>query len=263
MCLEERNTDSRGRPPLLVASARRTRCVRRSNWFSLRSMACASLLLAFLALDVLALVADALALIGLGLARGSDHRGHLADLLLVDAGDGDDLLLGAAHLHLHACRNGVDHVVAEADLQLQGVLALERGAEAGAVDLQRVRIALGDAVDQIDHLCARHAPHGARLLRLLAGRHLDAGGGLLHLDLLGTSEAQLPLRALHRHLLAGHCRRHARWDCDRSLAYTRHWLAPRRCYRGFRRPRFPRERANPTSRPWASTGWRRPGRWPR
>src|SRR6187402_3566615 len=102
MCLEERNTDSRGRPPLLAARERRTRCVRRSNWFSLRSMDCASLLLAFLALDVFALVADALALIRLGLARGADLRGHLADLLLVDAGDGHDLLLGAAHLHLDA-----------------------------------------------------------------------------------------------------------------------------------------------------------------
>src|SRR5262245_64037291 len=100
MCLDERNTDSRGRPPPLAASERRTRCWRRSNRFSLRSMACASLLLAFLALDVLALVADALALIGLGLARGPDHRGHLADLLLVDPRGGEDHLICATDIHL-------------------------------------------------------------------------------------------------------------------------------------------------------------------
>src|SRR6185436_1679286 len=136
MCLEERNTDSRGRPPLWLASDRRTRCARRSNWFILWSMTCASLLLAFLALDVLALVADALALVGLGLARGADLGGHLAHLLLVDPRYRDDFLLGAAHLHLDAGRDGVDHVVAEADLQLQRILALQRGAEAVAMDLQ-------------------------------------------------------------------------------------------------------------------------------
>src|SRR5215470_8166575 len=100
MCLEERNTDSRGRPPLLLASVRRTRPWRRSNWFIFPSMAGASLLLAFLAVDILAAIADALALVGLGRARGADLGRHLTDLLLVDAGDLDDLLLGARHLHV-------------------------------------------------------------------------------------------------------------------------------------------------------------------
>src|SRR5262245_18026810 len=226
MCLEERKTDSRGRPPLVPASERRTRCLRRSNWFSLRSMTCASLLLAFLALDVLALVADTLALVGLRLARGPDHGGHLADLLLVDARYRDDLLLGAAHLHLDAGRDRVDHVVAEADLQLQGVLALERDAEAGAMDLQRVRIALGDAVDQIDDLGAGHAPHGAGPIGLLARGDLDAGGSLLHLDVFRAGEAELALGTLHGHLLAGHRRRHTRRDGDRLLAYARHCFRP-------------------------------------
>src|SRR5436190_2069687 len=175
MCLEERNTESRGRPLAFLAMDRRTRSVRRSNWFILPSMGPASLLLAFLALDVLALVADAFALIGLGRARGADHGGHLADLLLVDARHRDDLLLGAAHFDLDAWWNGVEHVVAEAHLQLQAVLALEGRAEADAVDLQGVRITLGDAVDQVDDLSARHAPHGSGLVGLLARADLDAG----------------------------------------------------------------------------------------
>src|SRR5215467_12304130 len=133
MCLEERNTDSRGRPLAPLASERRTRRARRSNWLSLRSMDGASLLLAFLYVDVLAPVADALALIGLGRARGADDSRHLPHLLLVDAGDLDDLLLGAPHLHVDARRDLVDHVVAEADLQLQRILSFEGRAEAHAV----------------------------------------------------------------------------------------------------------------------------------
>src|SRR5204863_9169409 len=101
MCLEERNTDRRGRPPAYLASERRTRFVRRSNWLSLWSMRGASLLLAFLAVDILAPVANAFALVGLGRARGPDHGGDLAHPLLVDPGDLDDLLLGACDLHVH------------------------------------------------------------------------------------------------------------------------------------------------------------------
>src|SRR5580765_5399403 len=117
MCLEERNTDRRGRPPAYLASERRTRRVRRSNWFSLWSMDGASLLLAFLAVDVLAPVANAFTLVGLGRARGANFSGDLSHLLLVDAGDFYDLLLGTRHLHVDARRDLVDHVVAEADLK--------------------------------------------------------------------------------------------------------------------------------------------------
>src|SRR5690242_16610412 len=104
MCLEERNTDRRGRPPAPLASERRTRCARRSNWLSLLSMN-ASLLLAFLHMDVLAAVANAFTLIGLGRSRGADDGRHLSHLLLIDAGDLDDLLLGACHLHVDARRD--------------------------------------------------------------------------------------------------------------------------------------------------------------
>src|SRR4029078_3958785 len=180
------------------------------------------LLLAFLAVDVLALVADALALVGLGWARGADVRSDLADLLLLDAGHGDDFLLGAGHLHLDAGRDLVNHVVAEADLQLQAVLALHGGAETDTVDLQRLRVGLGGAIDQIDDLGARHAPHGPRLVGLLARSHGDAGGRLLDADGLRAGERQLTLRALHLARLAGHGGRHTGRDRNRLFANARH-----------------------------------------
>src|SRR5581483_3852702 len=226
MCLEERNTESRGRPLLPAASTQRTRCWRRSNWFSLPCMASASLLLAFLAVDVLAPVANALALVGLGRTRGADHGRHLPDLLLVDAGDLDDLLLGARHLHVDAGRDLVHHVVAEADLQLQLALALEGRAEPHAVDLERMRVALGHALDEVRDLRARHAPHRARELGLLARFHLDAGRALLHLDQLRTGEGELTLGAFHLHRLAVHRRRDAGGNGDRISANARHLLLP-------------------------------------
>src|SRR5262245_12656037 len=145
MCLDERCTERRGRPVLLARRALRTRRLRASNCVTLPCMA-NLLLLAFLAVDVLALIADALALIGLGRARGANIGGDLTDLLLVDAGHRDDFLLGARYLHLDARWDLVDHVVAEADLQLQAVLALHGRAETDAMNLQRLRVALGGAV---------------------------------------------------------------------------------------------------------------------
>src|SRR5262245_645353 len=133
MCFEERCTDSRGFPPASRLISARTRRLRRSVWFSLRSMVRSSLLLAFLAEDVLALIAHTLALIGLRRTRRPQLGGELPHLLLVDAGHCDQLLLGAAHFHVQAGRHLVDHVVAEANLQLD-ILALHGGAEADAVD---------------------------------------------------------------------------------------------------------------------------------
>src|SRR5262245_17494186 len=272
MCLEERNTDSRGRPPGPLASERRTRRARRSNWLSLLSMD-ASLFLAFLHVDVLAPVANALTLIGLGRSRGADDGRHLSHPLLVDAGDLDDLLLGAAHLYVDASRDLVDHVVAKSDLQLQAILALERGTETHAMDLQGVRVALCHALDEIGDLRARHAPQRARHLRLLARGDLDAGGAFLHLDLLRTGEGELALWPLHLDRSSLDGRSHAGGDDHRVPTNARHRSTPSsleaclaplktRC-RGSRRQRSPRAPGRPTSRPWESTGWRRRGRWPR
>src|ERR1700676_151794 len=96
MCSEERNTESRARPPAARLMVRRTRPVRRSPRSltvaivgSYRLRHARLLLLALLAEDELARVSDALALIGLGRPVVADIGRDLADLLLVDAGHHD------------------------------------------------------------------------------------------------------------------------------------------------------------------------------
>src|ERR1700760_1949966 len=83
MCLPERNTDKRGRLAL-VAIRWRVR-----DWRFLKRGLLILLLLAFLAADIFAFIAHALALVGLGRTPGADFGGDLADQLLVDAGDRD------------------------------------------------------------------------------------------------------------------------------------------------------------------------------
>src|SRR5262249_5556634 len=98
-----------------------------------RHRALPSLLLAFLAEDVLAGILDALALVRLGLAEGPDLGGHVPDLLSVDAADDD---LGRLRHHdRDALGDRIDDVMAVAELDLQ-VLALQRRAIADAVDLE-------------------------------------------------------------------------------------------------------------------------------
>src|SRR6185295_8071060 len=76
----------------------------------------ALLLLAFLAQDLLARILDALALVGLGRPHAADLGGHLPDLLPVGAADLD---LGRLRRpDRDARRDRIDHLVAEAQLQL-------------------------------------------------------------------------------------------------------------------------------------------------
>src|SRR5436190_22323394 len=118
MCLLDRNTASRGRSavPRTFLRTRRWRRTRCSCFVRLML----SLLggLAGLALHALAGVADALALIGLGLAQFADVGGDLADELLVEAAHDDARRLRdlegdtAGRLHKHRVR------VADRDLDL-------------------------------------------------------------------------------------------------------------------------------------------------
>src|SRR5690242_10320882 len=82
MFFDERNTDSRARPPPLRRNWKRRRVRRRSrsSWIALML-----LLLAFLAPDRLVAVADALALVRLGRAPGADLARDLPDQALVHA----------------------------------------------------------------------------------------------------------------------------------------------------------------------------------
>src|SRR6185369_12992155 len=93
------------------------------------------LLLAFLAADLLAGIAHALALVGLRRADPADAGGDLAHRLLVDAADLDLGLLG--HGEADALRRLDVHVVREAELHGERI-ALHRRAVADADQLQRL-----------------------------------------------------------------------------------------------------------------------------
>ena len=131
----ERNTEIRGRSavPRDLARTRRRRLSRR---FALRQDA--SCALAHLPGDVLALVADALALVGLGRALLADVRRDLADELLGDALDDDAGRL--RDLELDPVRRLDRHRVRVAERQLE-VLALELRAVADALDLEALLVA--------------------------------------------------------------------------------------------------------------------------
>src|SRR5690349_22400528 len=88
MCLEERNTERRGRLFGARRKLRRTRCRRRRK----RALAFSDiglLLLAFLAADSLGRIFDPLALVGFRRTVGPDLGRDLADPLAVGAADSD------------------------------------------------------------------------------------------------------------------------------------------------------------------------------
>src|SRR3569623_2118530 len=164
MCRPVRCTESRGRPEPAPLSAVRTRRRRRANRESLAIL----LLLPFLAEDILAAIADALALVGLGLAPAADLGGELPDLLLVDAADLDRGLIGG--LGLDALGNFDLDVMAEAELEPQfAPLSLRTIADAG--DFLHRGVALRHAFDQVRHQRPLHAPEGLRARAVV--RRLD------------------------------------------------------------------------------------------
>src|SRR5215470_241267 len=169
MCFDERNTDRRARPCDFRLSVWRTRCARRIEP-SFRAPI-SLLLLAFLAQDELASIADALALVRLGRPELPDLGRDLTDLLLVDSGDHDLGRLGT--YHLDTLGNGKGHVMAVAELELEA-RPLHRRAVTHAGDFELLGEALGDAGHQVRDQRPRHTPHGAGILRVLAQRDVDA-----------------------------------------------------------------------------------------
>src|SRR4051794_35606578 len=189
----ERNTEIRGRSavPCTFARTRRRRlrrfagCVRTVMRVS---SACGSeprrsvytfgsCPLAYLPGDVLALVADALALVGLRRALLADDRRDLADDLLVVALDDD--ARRDRHLELDALRRLDRHRVRVAQGQLE-VAALEQGAVADALDLERLGEAGGDALDHVRDQRAREPVQGPVLGAV--GRARDGQHAVLERD---------------------------------------------------------------------------------
>src|SRR6185437_4795286 len=222
MCFDERNTDRRARPFLMPASLilRRTDAVRRAARSLNFVMAQALLfLLAFLAEDVFAGVLHALALVRLRRTPAADFGRHLADLLLVDAGDDD---LGRLRRRdRDALRDRIVDVVREAELQVE-LLALHRRAIADAGDLQLLLEALGDAVDDVVHQRARGAPLREGALGLVT--RLDLDPGLVHADrhVVVQHELERALGALHLDGLPFHVGGDAGRDGNRTFSDSRH-----------------------------------------
>src|SRR5260221_2716028 len=148
------------------ARTRRWRRLKRS--LGLLVIARPLFLLAFLAADMLGGVFDALALVGLGLAEGADHRRRLPDPLPIGAGNEDRGRLLAGDLDVAGDRE--DDVVAVAQLQHQ-VLALDRRTVSDALDLQVLCEALGPAGDHVVDQGAHRAPMDAGALGLALRLH--------------------------------------------------------------------------------------------
>src|SRR5512143_3324767 len=219
MCFEERYTDRRARPLAARFSVCRTRRERRRKLSFNPPIVLVLLLLTFLAVDVLTRVFHALALIGLRRPELPDLGRDLPDLLFVDAGDHD---LGRLRAHdLDALGDREAHVMAVAELELE-VRALHRGAIADAGDLELLGEAFRHAGHQIGDHGPRHAPHGTRLLGVLAHGDLDAALVELGHDGVDKDVLELALGALNRHLLTVHRGGHATWNCHRFLANPRH-----------------------------------------
>src|SRR2546421_5122054 len=135
MCLLERNTARRGRAAV-PRTFLRTRRWRRSRATCRFCISASALLrrLAGLAQHALVDVADALALVRLGLADLADVGGHLADQLLVEAAHRD--AGGRRYLELDSLRCVDRDGVREPELEVDPARPGRRGAVAHAHDLE-------------------------------------------------------------------------------------------------------------------------------
>src|SRR5262245_6774330 len=172
MCLFDRNTDRRGRSavPRTFLRTRKWRRLRASTlwsvisfylWVSTARVLLSLRRLAGLAEDALVGVADALALVGLGLADLADVGRHLAHELLVEPLDRD--AGGRGNLERDALGRVDRDWVREAELQLELRRALGDGAVADADDLELPGEAGRHAGDHVRDERASEAVEGAVL----------------------------------------------------------------------------------------------------
>src|SRR3954454_6851633 len=141
--------------------------------------------------DVLALVADALALVGLRRPLLANDGGDLADLLLGDPLD--DHARGLGHLELDALRGLDRYGMRVAERQLE-VAALELGAIADALDLQGLREAVRDALDHVRHEGSREPVQRTVLRAVGRARDEDVAVLLADLDRARLALVQIALR---------------------------------------------------------------------
>src|SRR6476619_525487 len=161
----ERKTVRRGRSAVPRTFARTRRWRRRRPSLTVRLGT-----LADLSPHVLALVADALALVGLGRAHLADLGGRLPDDLLVRAID--DHLRRLWDVERHAVARGDRDGVREADGELE-LRALELRAIPDALDLEVLLEAVRDALDHVRDERPREPVERAVLAALGGAGHGD------------------------------------------------------------------------------------------
>src|SRR5437899_5331564 len=151
-----------------------------------------------LAADLLADVADAFALVGLGRPDIAQLRGHLAHQFLVHALDLQEDVVG--HRDLDPLRSVVGHGMREANHQLHPD-RLRLRLVPDALDLQRLRESVGDAFHHVRDERARETVQ--RLMTCFIRRTLDQDGAVLeaqrHLRI--QRPADFALRSLDRDLV--------------------------------------------------------------
>src|SRR3954447_9465674 len=169
--------------------------------------------------DVLALVADALALVRLGRANLADLGRGLADDLLVDAADDD--LRRHGHLELDPLA-GLDlDRVRVADLQLQ-VGPRQRCAVPDALDLEALLEPVRHTLDHVRDQRARQAVQRAILAAIGRARHRDDALVLRDLHALRHVLAELASRSGDRHAAGIDRDDHAGGHFNWSFADTGH-----------------------------------------
>src|SRR5450755_2640789 len=164
--------------------------------------------------DVLALVADALALVGLRLALLADEGGDLSDLLLGGTLDHDSGRHRDFELDPLGCLDRHGMRVAERQLQ---IAAAELGAVAHALNLEALLESGRDARDHVRHQRAGQPVQGTMLTAIGRAGHLQLVADMLDRDVAVDALRELALGPVDDHAL--------RLDRDRDAGRQGNWLS--------------------------------------
>src|SRR6476661_7870818 len=172
-----------------------------------------------LATDLLARIANTLALVRVGLAQLADVRRHLADELLVDAlhREAGRVLDGEVDAGGSLDEDRVR--VSERELEVR---ALRRDTVTRAVDLHLLLVALGDTEDHVVDERAGQAVARARVALVVGALDLEVALAQLDRDRLNDGQGELTLGALDENVLALDLDVHTRGDGDRESSDSRH-----------------------------------------
>src|SRR3954454_13162968 len=197
--------------------------------------------------DVLALVADALALVGLRRPLLADDGGDLADLLLGVALDDHPGRL--RHLELDPDRRLDRHRVRVAEGQLE-VRALHHRAVADALDLERLREAVGDAGDHVRDQRAREPVQRAVLRAVGRAGDEELLALLADLDRAVLALLEIAAGAGHAHDLGLDRHGDAGGNGDGLLADAGHWIRSYQIWATTSPPTPARRASWPVITPW-------------